>query len=314
LTGGVKRRRPSSFRLYALISLMILLWSLNFTIGKIALREIEPLLLSALRTALAALFILPVYLWKVQTEKRRVEAEGPECLPRARQPWDRSELRMLILLGVFGVALNQVFFVLGLGNTSVAHASVLMGMTPVQVLLLAAARKQERITLRKLLGMIIAIGGVAWLNTSPGRGANASLVGDGFILLASFAFAVFTVAGKSVTKRHDSNTVNTFAYVCGAILLLPLIIWRGAGVDFSAVRGSAWVSLFYMAAFPSVLCYLIFYYALTFIAASRLSAFSYVQPFLAMLLAFPLLGEPITSSAISGGALVLAGVYLTERG
>jgi drug/metabolite transporter (DMT)-like permease len=68
-----------------------------------------------------------------------------------------------------------------------------------------------------------------------------------------------------------------------------------------------------MALVASVLCYLIYYHALTLIPASRIAAFSYVQPLLATLIAIPTLGERPTTSLITGGALVIVGVIMAER-
>jgi drug/metabolite transporter (DMT)-like permease len=221
---------------------------------------------------------------------------------------------VLIFLGVFGVALNQIFFVAGMSRTSVGHSALMIGMTPVIVLLIAAAMRQEHITLKKVLGMLLAMCGVAVLNFSPTKSAGATLFGDMLILMASITFALFTVVGKRASKRHDSVTVNTFAYLGGAIALLPLSYYSGHGFSFGALSASAWLAVIYMAAFPSVLCYLIYYYALRYIPASRISAFSYVQPLLATLMAVPLLGEHITSTLALGGVFILGGVYLTERG
>ena len=69
-TEGSSRLSQRSLRikLYSLIALMVLFWSLNFIVAKIALRSFPPLLLASLRTTLAALFILPVYLWKRRRE------------------------------------------------------------------------------------------------------------------------------------------------------------------------------------------------------------------------------------------------------
>jgi DME family drug/metabolite transporter len=69
-----------------------------------------------------------------------------------------------------------------------------------------------------------------------------------------------------------------------------------------------------MVLFPSVVCYLIFYYALRHMAASRLVALAYLQPLLATLMAIVLLGERVTPAVGAGGALVLAGVWVAERG
>ena len=68
-----------------------------------------------------------------------------------------------------------------------------------------------------------------------------------------------------------------------------------------------------MAVFPSVVCYSIYYYALTHVPASRVAAFSYLQPLLATIMAILLLGENTTAGLMSGGALVLLGVFIAEK-
>ncbi|MFZ5928055.1 MAG: EamA family transporter [Acidobacteriota bacterium] len=72
--------------------------------------------------------------------------------------------------------------------------------------------------------------------------------------------------------------------------------------------------LAYMTLLASILCYLIFYYALDHMPASRLAAFSYLQPVIAALTAFVFLHEPVTLPVAAGGALVLGGVWVTGRG
>ncbi|HBY61384.1 MAG TPA: hypothetical protein DEH78_16300, partial [Solibacterales bacterium] len=131
--GDAHTRRPSTLELYSLIALMVLVWALNFIIGKYALRDFDPLLLACLRTTVAGLLILPLYLSKTRGRKRS---------------WSRADVPVLVLLGVLGVFLNQLFFVFGLQRTSVAHAAIVIGLTPVIVLSLAAVRGLERFTFR----------------------------------------------------------------------------------------------------------------------------------------------------------------------
>jgi drug/metabolite transporter (DMT)-like permease len=287
--------------LYGLLSLMVLLWSANFTVAKVALREFPPLLLSGLRVALAGAFISPVYWW----QHRRSGETG----------WDRRDLPLLVYLGVFGVALNQLFFVLGMSRTSVAHSAFLLALTPILVLVLAAITRVEPITARKAAGMALAVAGVVILNLfPPAAGPRPSALGDLFIFLAGLMFALFTVAGKRATARHTSVTVNAFAYVGGALALAPVTLWQAVPFSFASVSLAGWLSLAYMAVFPSVVCYLIYYYALTHIPASRVAAFSYLQPVLATVLGVLALGERVTPPLVLGGAIIFSGVYLTERG
>ena len=212
---------------------------------------------------------------------------------------------------------NQVFFLMGLSRTSVGHSAFVIATTPIQVLLLAALMKQEHLTARKLLGMGVALSGVVLLNLLPNparqSGSGPTLLGDVLVFLAGLTFAVYTVFGKQVSRRHSAITVNTFGYVCGGLALAPLTLWQSRGFEYTRVTSSGWISLFYMALFPSVVCYLIYYYALQRIPASRVSAFSYLQPALATGMAALALGEAITLPVMAGGAVIFSGVYLTER-
>lgn len=291
---------PSHWRLYSLIGLMTFLWALNFIIAKFAVRQIPPLMAAGLRTGLAGILILPIYFWERKT--------------KGVAAWTKADVPMLMFLGMFGVALNQLFFVLGISRTSVAHAAIMIGVTPILVLAIASAIGQESLSAGKLLGMALALAGVVALQFSPSKGAVTSVAGDFFIFLASVTFAMFTVMGKRVVENFSSITINTFAYAGGGLFLLPLTLWQSVGFPFRQLSWATWASVLYMAAFPSVLCYLIYYYALAYIPASRVSAFSYLQPLLATLLAIPLLGENPTTSLVAGGCLVLVGVFVAERG
>ena len=288
--------------LYSMISVMVFFWSGNYIVGKIALREIPPLLLAGLRISLAGSLMVPVYWWEHRNKK---------------ESWDRGDVPLLIGLGVFGVALNQLFFVLGLNRTSVAHASIIIGLTPVIVLLMASARGQEHVTTPKLAGMFIALTGVALLKlleVKPPGGGGPTWAGDGFVLLAVTAFALFTVYGKGATLRHSSITVNAFAYIGAALFLAPITLWESRNFSFARVSLGGWASVIYMAAFPSVLCYLIYYYALTHMQPSRVSAFNYLQPPVVTLMGIVFLGEHITTALVLSGLVIFAGVWLAERG
>ena len=167
------------FGLYTLIWLMVLLWSANFIIGKVALREFPPLLLGALRIGLAGIFVAPAF-W------RRV---------RAGEQFRRgSDLGLLLFLAACNVG-NQMLFLLGLQRTSVAHLALIIGVGPIFVLLIAAAAGIDRITLRKSLGMLIALGGVAVLvgQASVAERAKATLAGDAITFMACVLFSMFAV-------------------------------------------------------------------------------------------------------------------------
>jgi drug/metabolite transporter (DMT)-like permease len=288
----------SRWRLYLIVVGVYLFWGANFIFSKIVLKEMPGLVAASLRTALAAALMLPVYWWSVR--------QGAE-------PVKLRELPLLAFLGSVGIAINQACFLVGIAQTSAGHAALVIGFTPILVLFLAAFVGQERITPLKLLGLAIAIGGVLLLQKGH-EGTASSWVGDLFMLGAGASFAVFTVFGKQATRQHGSIPIIAFSYAAGALTLWPFTYSAVAAFDFAAVSLQAWAAFFYMTVVSSTICYLFFYYALNRLAASRISAFAYLQPVVASLLAVPLLDEPITAAMMGGGSLVLAGVFLTERG
>ena len=290
----MNKDRPSQARVYFLLAWMVIFWAVNYVVGKIALREFPSLLLACLRTQVAALAILPIY-W-IRREPRAA----------ALKP---AEFGRVAVIGLFGLVLNQVLFVVALARTSVAHTALGVACAPILVLLLAAATGQERITLRKGLGMMIAAIGVLVLQIFKESKSTATLAGDGYILLFACAFAFYSVKGKEITRQFGSLTVNTIAYVTGAIVVVPLTMWAGWGFDYSRPSVEAWASLLFMAIFPAVLASLIYYHALTYLPASRVSGVLYLQPLLATLLAAVTIGEPVGISLAIGGILILIGVY-----
>ena len=161
--------------------------------------------------------------------------------------------------------------------------------------------------------MVLAFSGIIVLQFGRVSGSRATLSGDLYVLLGAISFAAFNVFGKAVSKRHGGIAVNTVAYVSAGLVLTPLLVWQGRQFQFSAVTSVGWLSVFYMAAVASVISYLMYYYALSYLPASRVSGLSYLQPVLATLMAIPILREPVGPGLLLGGSLALAGVYVTER-
>ena len=277
---------------------MVLSWSINFIVGKITLRHLDVITLMSFRIVLAALILLLIY----YSSHRRARL-------------DRRDLWTFAVLGFFGVLVNQGLFTIGLNFTTTGHSSLIIAMAPILVLMLASIKGLEALTISKGVGMALSFTGVALLATEKGLSLRSgNLAGDLITLAGMLGFAIYAVYGKKVAARYDSVAMNTFNTLEAAILLLPLAVYRGAHLNWAAVGWAGWAGLFYMAAISSVLGYLIFYWALRHMAASRISAFSYVQPLLVNALGLTLLGERFTRHILIGGALILIGVYAAERG
>lgn len=290
---------PRPALLYFAVAMMVVSWTLNLPVGKVALVSFPPLLLISLRSVMAAGFILPVYLW-ANPYRRHI---------------DLADFPGLILVCLCGQIGNQVLFVIGLNYTSVSHTAFIFSLVPVLILLLAAWVGQEHVTARKLVGMAVSATGVVLLSLDKANGDGPSLLGDFICFVSSCLFSFFTVMSKPYRNRYGPVTVSTFSYVSGAIALSPMVAYFLLAQDFrfENVVPAGWAAVIYMAVFPAVIGYIIYYYALGYIAASRLSAFNYLQPPLAAAIGILFLGEPLTPLLLIAGTLILVGVALTER-
>lgn len=277
---------------------MLLMWTFNYILGKIALDHIDPLSLAAFRFETAAIAMLGLYF-----------LAGGE-----RTPLRRADLGRIAMLAIFGVILNQGGFTVGLNYTSSDHSAVIAAVAPVMVLLFACALRLEKLTVWKALGMAISFAGVVALETERGVGAHSPFVrGDAITLFSTVGYASYAVFAKKISRSYEAISMNTYMLVGAAILLLPLAIRQGMVIDWKSVGWVGWGGVLYMAIFSSVAAYTIFYWALRYMEASRVAVVSYFQPIAVILFSVPILGELPTRHLLIGAVLVLAGVYLAER-
>lgn len=276
---------------------VLAIWSGNYIAGKITLAHLGALSIVAFRFQISAAVLLGIYLAQ-----------------RQRTPLRRGDLWTFVYVGFFGYAVNQGCFVLGLAHTTSEHSVVIIAMGPIVILLLASVLELEKLTAAKSLGMAISFFGVLLLETEQGSPMRSPLLlGDLITLGGTLGFAMYTVLGKKVAAAYDSLSMNTFNAVVAAVLFLPLAVHQGTRLDWKSVGWAGWAGLFYMAVFSGVAGFLLFYWLLRHMDASRVVAINYFQPVVVFLLSIPFLGEHPTMRLLASAALVLLGVYLAEH-
>lgn len=299
--------RPPAHRLGLLLSLsalLVLAWGFNYVFGKLAIVGFRPASGQPAIAAIGARLILAA----VVVLLLAAAGAGRGWV----KPVRRRDLPRLLLLGFTGITLNQYFFVLGLDYTSVGHAALIFALTPVCVLLLAAALRQERITGLKVLGLLLCLAGVAIL-MRPAVGAGGSRKGDFIEFLAALSFAIYTVWGKEIVGRIDTLTFTVYTYVAGGLCVLPLVWPAMTRTAWLRVPALGWWSVAYMVAFGSLVAYWVYYDLMKSLTAAQVSALSYLEPVVAAGAGLWILREPLTSGLALGGGAILVGVYLTER-
>lgn len=270
----------------------------TYLAAKRALGELSPWELALARFSLAGLF------YAALAARQRV------VIPR-------RDLVGLALLGLVAIPVNQGFFLWGMARTTPGHGALLYALTPIFVFLLARWRLGERVTRRKVAGIATAFAGVVVVLLGRGAleaGGAEGLVGDLMILLAVVAWAVFAVGGKVYAERYGVRTMTGVAVTFGSLAYLPFGLLASDAASFSRLSPAGWGSVAYLVVLTSIAAYLLYYWAMKHAEASRVAIYSNLQPVFTALLAWALHGEPITAPFLAGGAMVLAGVVLTERG
>jgi drug/metabolite transporter (DMT)-like permease len=294
---GERRQRHGLMHLLLLLATFF--WASNIIAGKLALRSMSALALAQVRvTGAAAIFAIALLLWPNRPPLRLTGRD-----------W-----RYLAVTALFGITLNQIFFIGGIGRTSAAHAGLIIALGPVIVLILSCAMRLEALTILKSIGAAVSFAGVVVLATGKTQpGSRVTLWGDFIMVLGTAVFAYYTILLKKVAARYDTVSLNTIVFLLGAAFMLPVSARDMFAVRWTALPAEAWWGVAFLVTCGSVLAYLIYAFALTDLTATRVAAFNYLQPVIAAALGAWLLGESLTARVIVGGAFILTGVYLTER-
>ncbi|HET8771349.1 MAG TPA: DMT family transporter [Gemmatimonadaceae bacterium] len=275
---------------------MAAIWGINFSVVKYGTQVMEPLAYNALRMSLAAVVLLVVAY--VRTGRRA----------------DAADRRRLLMLGVLGHCVYQVMFIQGITLTRAGTASLVVAAAPALVALVARAYGHEKLPLRAMAGIALSIAGVLLvLSGTISADGTAHLAGDLMILAAVVAWAFYTVLLLPITRRADAVQIAAWSLVGGVIPLILVAmpsLWR---TEWAAIAPLTWGAIMYSGLFAMVIAYLIWYRGVEQLGPTRTAMFGNLQPIVAVLVAWFMLGEVPTLFQGAGAATVIGGLYLARR-
>lgn len=277
--------------------LVVLIWGANFTFIKFCLAEIPAFAFAGLRFTLAS-FLLVSLAW---------HRDGP---PRITS----GTLGRLIALGIIGNTLYQALFMIGLSRTSVGNVAILVGCSPVLVALLGAVTGIERLTRPVAIGALLAFTGIALVVSEHGpEFSSRTLTGDLAVFAASFCWATYTLGLRGVAGEISNLWVTALTTVA-AVPGLLLLGWRQYGtVDWGRLSGRAWWSLAYTTVLALVVAYVLWNASVRLVGSGKTAIFGAGVPVVALLLAWPLLGEQPRLIQLIGAACIVGGVLTARR-
>jgi len=275
------------------------IYGINYTVAREVMRGgyIEPLGFILLRVITGA-----VLFWGVSM-----------FLPK--EPIRRQDVRLLILCGLFGIAINQMFFFSGLKFTTPINAALIMTITPLMVLLAAAVILKEKITFQKLIGILIGLSGAIAV-VGYGQAISfslESLQGDIMIFINAISFGIYLVLVKSLMKRYKAVTVLKWIFTVGVIIVLPLGAGDLPGVNWSGFPVHIWGAIAFVLLMTTCVAYLLNAYALKYLRASVVGIYIFLQPVLATIVALLSGRDELSTFKIIAAIFIFSGVYLVSK-
>ena len=283
--------------IYSMLTLSTAIWGSAFIAGKYAVQSFEPATVAFLRFFGAAILLFPI-MWIMEKKRNKPTLK---------------DYGLFAVLGLTGIAIYNICFFLASKHAPVIKSSLFIASNPVLIILFSALFLKEQITKNNIIGMIVALTGVAFIIT---EGHLEKLVQLGFepidFILAGavLSWALYSVIGKVVLKKYSSIVSTTYAVGFGTLFLLPFALRETSWQDVQLATMDAWIAIGHMSVFVTVVSFIMYYQGIKEVGAAKSSIFINVMPVSAVIMATLFLGEKLMVAHIIGALFVISGVYI----
>lgn len=273
-----------------------IIWGAAAPIFKWTLQDIEPFTFAFFRFFFSALIILP-FAYKHLRIKR-------------------EDIYTLVFLSVIGLAFRIAYNFYGLKFAPSINELIIASTAPVFLLIGAIALFHEKARKKLLIGMGLSFVGVIAIIAPPvlAEGMNLSFMGNIFFLVAMCLSVVYILLLKELAPRYRVVTLLFWTFTIATITLLPFASFEMSQANFQAdITSKIVIGITFAVLFSTVLAHLLNMYGVKYIKATEVGIFSYVDPFIGIAIAQPLLGEQVTSHYLIGAVLVFVGIFIAEN-
>ncbi|MGB0896985.1 MAG: DMT family transporter [Flavobacteriaceae bacterium] len=215
----------------------------------------------------------------------------------------------------FGVALNMLTFFKGLSYTTPIHASVIMVVVPILVLIMSAIILKEKVTSLKIVGVVLGLSG-ALILTLYGKSAVATdniLLGNFLVFINAVSYSIYIIIIKQLTSKYHPFTFIKWLFLFGLLMVIPFGYSELSAVQWGTFLPYTYFSVAFVIVAATFGTYILNPLALRQLKASTVSTFLYLQPVIAGIFAILMGSDTLNATKLSAAALIFIGVYLVSK-
>jgi len=228
---------------------------------------------------------------------------------------ERGDFLKIIFASILGMCINMLAFFRGLELSTPINSGVIITLSPVLVLILSYFFLKEKITFKKILGILIGFSGAVFLILNSSKtGINAPNIplGNSFFLLNASAYAGYLIIVKPLTRKYNIFTLMKWLFLIGLILSTPITFNQFIEVKWTELPWFAIWRMGYVVIGTTFLTYLFNIYALKKLSPTTVGSFIYLQPIITILFALITANDTLDTTKILSCILVFIGVYLVS--
>lgn len=215
---------------------------------------------------------------------------------------------------IIGVIFNQLLFFKGLSLTTATNTSLLAVMIPVFTIIISSLIGNDKLTYRKVLGVILAAIGVVYLiDPTKASFSSDSTIGNILIVLNSLCYGIYIAFSKKLVSQYGALKSIAWVFLIASVVNIPIGLYSLQSVDLSSVSNTAWLALTAVVIFPTILAYYWNTWALARVEPSMVAVYTYLQPAIGFIFAIVFLNETFTLRLIGSAGLIFVGVFLVTR-
>jgi drug/metabolite transporter (DMT)-like permease len=286
----------TSFKAHLMLITASLIGAFNYTISKMVMPDfVKPMAIVVTRGIIAiGIFSLIHFLFI----KERLEKE---------------DYKRVFLAALFGIVLNQVSFYHGLNLTAPINAALMMTITPIIVLLISFSTHKEKITITKILGVLLGTLGTALLLLHSGKGTvNRLFTGDILVLLNAVSWACFLVTVKPLMQKYNPFTILKWIFLIGFFMIIPFGYQDFITTDWVLLSYEAWWALAFIILIATLCAYFLNSAVLKYVNPSVAGSYIYLQPLMAAIIAISWGKDAFSFEKLTYLIIILSGVYLVN--